>query len=43
MSKPEEIKSEAVIKLNCLYLYGTDYMSTDEIALYLIQFPNVHI
>jgi hypothetical protein len=36
VSKPEEIKSEAIIKLDCLYLYGTDYMSTEEIALYLI-------
>ena len=43
VSKPEEIKSGAEIKLDSLYLYGTDYMSTAEIHFYLIRFPDVRI
>jgi len=42
-AKPEEIKSDAVIIEDCLYLYGTDYMSTREIKEHFMRYPTVHI
>ena len=42
-AKPEEIRADAVVDPNSLYLYGTDYMSTSEIKDYLIHFPAVRI
>ncbi len=43
VEKPEEIKSSAIIKEDTLYLYGTDFMSTDEINLYMMQFPDMKV
>ena len=43
VEKPEEIKSSAIIKEDTLYLYGTDFMSTDEIKLYMMQFPDMKV
>ena len=42
-AKPEEIKSEAVIIVDCLYLYGTDYMSTREIKEHFMRYPTMHV
>lgn len=42
-AKPEEIKSTAVIIEDTLYLYGTDYMSTDEINLYMYPYPEMKV
>ena len=43
VAKPEEIKSSAVIIEDLLYLYGTDFMSTDEINLYMLPFPEMKV
>ena len=43
VSKPEEIKSTAIIIEDTLYLYGTDYMSTQEIKLYFMRYPNTEV
>ena len=43
VAKPEEIKATAVIKEDTLYLYGTDFMSTDEINLYMMQYPDMKV
>ena len=43
VSKPDEIKSEAVIIEDKLYLYGTDFMSTKEIRLHFMRYPEVHV
>ena len=44
MDKPEEIREGAKIIENSLYLYGTDFMSTSNIKMYIgTQFPNVQI
>lgn len=43
VAKPEEIKSSAVIIEDMLYLYGTDFMSTDEINLYMFSFPDMKV
>ncbi len=43
VAKPEEIKSTAVIIEDMLYLYGTDFMSTDEINLYMYSFPTMKV
>lgn len=41
VSKPEEIKSTAVIIEDLLYFYGTDFMSTKEIKDYFMRYPEV--
>ena len=42
--KPAEIHESAIIKPDTLYLYGTDFMSTRDIKLYIgTQFPQIHI
>lgn len=42
--KPAEIQADAQIKEETLYLYGTDFMSTRDIKLYVgTQFPEVQI
>jgi hypothetical protein len=43
VSKPDEIKSEAVIIEDKLYLYGTDFMSTKEIRLHFMRYPEVQV
>ena len=43
VSKPDEIKSDAVIIENQLYLYGTDFMSTEEIRLHFMRYPRVFV
>ena len=42
--RPAEIHESAEIRPATLYLYGTDFMSTRDIKLYIgTQFPNIHI
>lgn len=43
VAKPDEIKSDAVIIENQLYLYGTDFMSTKEIKLHFMRYPEVEV
>ena len=43
VSKPDEIKSEAIIIEDKLYLYGTDFMSTKEIRLHFLRYPEVQV
>lgn len=43
VSKPDEIKSDAVIIENQLYLYGTDFMSTEEIRVHFMRYPRVFV
>ena len=42
-AKPEQIKAEAQILADKLYLYGTDYMSTGEIKNYFVHFPSIRV
>lgn len=41
VSKPEEIKTDAVIIEDMLYFYGTDFMSTREIKTYFMRYPEI--
>ena len=42
--KPAEIQADAVIREDSLYLYGTDFMSTRDIKMYVgTQFPHIDI
>ena len=42
--KPAEIHESAVIRPDTLYLYGTDFMSTRDIKMYIgTQFPQIDI
>ena len=42
--KPAEIHESAIIRPDTLYLYGTDFMSTKDIKLYIgTQFPEIEI
>ena len=42
--KPAEIHESAQIKDDTLYLYGTDYMSTQDIRIYFgTYFPRIEI
>jgi hypothetical protein len=41
VSKPDEIKSDAVIIEDKLYLYGTDFMSTKEIKEHFMRYTDL--
>ena len=44
VDKPEEIRTSAKIIEDSLYLYGTDFMSTNDLQFYMgAQFPNLTI
>lgn len=44
LEKPEEIRKNAAIIEDSLYLYGTDFMSTENIKEYMgLQFPDLSI
>lgn len=42
-AKPKQVDDEAVWLDDRLYLYGTDYMSNDDLKIYLLRYPEVEI